>query len=163
MSNSLSSLPLAPNVTAKPADSGLIKYFINDDIVKHKLHVEPGTTVQKFSQLVRDYNKLSSSDFAVFVFDSVENRLRILKDSNVINGNEIYFVIENSKLDAIYRKLERKVKKGMCLFLALICELVSNLMHTTQIKVWLLALVGDLYGPLITIPSRWTSYRKMPF
>jgi hypothetical protein len=91
-----------------------VKYFLNDDIVKHRAKLPAESmTLQKFSEAVRMQNKLTNDDFAVFSFDPIADKLRIMKEaSSTVNEDTIYYVIENNRLDKLFKKVEGKIKKG---------------------------------------------------
>jgi hypothetical protein len=93
--------------------------------VKHRVKL-PGEmmTLQRLSDVVRSQNKLANDDFAVFTWDPIADRLRIMKDSNsLIHEETVYYVIENNKIDKLIKKVEAKVKKGLLVIYALLCHL----------------------------------------
>eukprot|EP01122_Echinamoeba_exundans_P003235 TRINITY_DN13364_c0_g1_i1.p1 TRINITY_DN13364_c0_g1~~TRINITY_DN13364_c0_g1_i1.p1 ORF type:complete len:869 (+),score=301.52 TRINITY_DN13364_c0_g1_i1:179-2785(+) len=111
------------SLAASPGGAGqngaTLKYFLNDDVVKHRLRVaSTDLTVSKFSGLVRQAHKLPSDDFAIFSYDNNDSKLRIVKESSPMREDETYYVIENSKLDKIYKKIEDKVKKNATMSMA---------------------------------------------
>jgi lipopolysaccharide export LptBFGC system permease protein LptF len=67
--------------------------------------------VQSFSQAVNQKHGLH--EFAVFAVDS-ENKLKVVKADQALNEEDVYYVIENNRLDAISKRIEKKVKKGTC-------------------------------------------------
>jgi protein-tyrosine phosphatase len=108
------------SLAASPGQHGAtIKYFLNDDVVKHRMRVNTADlTVSRFSGLVRQAHKLPSDDFAIFSYDTNDAKLRIVKESSPMREDEVYNVIENSKLDKIFKKIEDKVKKTATMSMA---------------------------------------------
>lgn len=103
---SLTSSPAGTHETA-------IRYFFNEDVVKHRLRVSSSDiNVSKFAGLVRQTHKLPSDDFAVFSYDVDDGKLRIVKESSPLREDDIYYVIENSKMDKLFKKIEDRVKKN---------------------------------------------------
>lgn len=119
-----SSLPKTIGGAGRPANSSAsaspatnqgpsIKYFFNDDVVKHRLRVsQSDLTVSKFSALIRQGHKLPGDDFAIFSYEVADNKLHVVKESSPIRDDDVYYVIENSKLDKIYKRVEDRVKKN---------------------------------------------------
>lgn len=77
-------------------------------MIKHRLPAETNS-VQSFSQAVNQKHGLH--EFAVFAVDG-ENKLKVVKADQAMNEEDVYYVIENNRLDAISKRIEKKVKKG---------------------------------------------------
>jgi len=71
--------------------------------------------VQSFSQAVNQKHGLH--EFAVFAVDK-ENKLKVVKADQALNEEDVYYVIENNRLDAISKRIEKKVKKDVEMTLA---------------------------------------------
>jgi protein-tyrosine phosphatase len=116
--NSLpSSVAPSPNInisTSATAGTGgsIIRYFMNDEVAKHRVRIQGESTVRTFSSILKVHHKLAQ-DFAVFMFDLAENRLRVLKDTTQMDGTQVYYVLENARIDDLYRKVEKRVKKDL--------------------------------------------------
>jgi protein-tyrosine phosphatase len=111
-SNAPANANFSASAAAAASNVTVIRYFINDEIAKHRVRVIGEANVGSFSQLLKTQHKLSL-DFAIFMFDQAENRLRVLKDSTPIYGTPVYYVLENSRIDDLYRKVEKRVKKDL--------------------------------------------------
>jgi hypothetical protein len=71
--------------------------------------------VGEFSNLIVQRHNLKS-DFAVFSVDASDpKKLRVMKDDQSLSEGETYYVIENSKLEKVSHKIERKAKKGFAI------------------------------------------------
>jgi protein-tyrosine phosphatase len=92
--------------------STLVRYFMNDEVAKHRVRVQGEASVRNLSAILRIHHKLTQ-DFAIFKFDLAENRLRVLKDSALVDGSQVYYVLENARIDDLYRKVEKRVKKDL--------------------------------------------------
>lgn len=86
-----------------------IKYFINDDITKHRTTL-PNLSISSFCSHIKQNHKINS-DFAIFTFENESNKLRVLKEGSEMKENCIYYVIENNKMDSVYKKIEKRAKK----------------------------------------------------
>lgn len=96
------------------ASETIVRYYINDEITKHRVRILGMATVKTFSNILRAHHKMLG-DFAIFFFDLAENRLRVLKDSTTIDGSHVVYVLGNSRMDDCYRKVEKRVKKDLAL------------------------------------------------
>jgi protein-tyrosine phosphatase len=99
--------PLTGSANSPSITHSGIKYYVNDEVIKHRLPAETNS-VQSFSQAVNQKHGLH--EFAVFAVDS-ENKLKVVKADQALNEEDVYYVIENNRLDAISKRIEKKVKK----------------------------------------------------
>eukprot|EP00029_Vermamoeba_vermiformis_P000918 TRINITY_DN1108_c0_g1_i2.p1 TRINITY_DN1108_c0_g1~~TRINITY_DN1108_c0_g1_i2.p1 ORF type:complete len:757 (-),score=240.61 TRINITY_DN1108_c0_g1_i2:97-2367(-) len=106
--------PLTGSASSPSVPHAGIKYYLNDEVIKHKLPAETNS-VQSFSQAVNQKHGLH--EFAVFAVDG-ENKLKVVKADQALNEEDVYYVIENNRLDAISKRIEKKVKKDVEMTLA---------------------------------------------
>lgn len=98
---------------AAPASGGVVlRYFMNDEVAKHRVRLLGESTVRTFTLVLKLHHKLNHG-FAVFTFDMAENRLRVLKDTTTVESSAVYYVLENSRIDDLYRKVEKRIKKDL--------------------------------------------------
>lgn len=95
--------------------SGEVKYFLNDEPTKYRLILNT-MSVSNFTAQIRIVHKLES-DFAVFLYDLEEGKLRILKEGSGMKEECIYYVIENKKVRDVYKKIEKRAIKDISIFL----------------------------------------------
>ena len=103
---------LVPSLNTNSVTGAIVRYFMNDEVAKHRLRVQGIVSARAFSSILRVHHKLTH-DFAIFMFDVAENRLRVVKDSTLVDGSQVYYVLENARIDDLYRKVEKRVKKDL--------------------------------------------------
>ncbi|XP_049849652.1 uncharacterized protein LOC126319967 [Schistocerca gregaria] len=94
---------------APPSDQMELKYYVENDL-KMKT-VKTKANMQSFVSGILAQNENLSSDITIFSFDNKTNKLKVIKEYSPIVNDEIYYVVENSKLNHV-SKLEKKAKKG---------------------------------------------------
>lgn len=115
-SNSRNSNPNLNQNDSKPIfPSGEVKYFLNDDPTKYRLILN-SMTVSNFAAQIRVVHKIET-DFAVFLYDFEEGKLRILKEGSGMKEEFLYYVIENKKVRDVYKKIEKRAVKDISIFL----------------------------------------------
>lgn len=103
-------LPATGNASAP--GGVVLRYFMNDEVAKHRVRLYGEATVRSFTMVLKLHHKLNHG-FAVFTFDLAENRLRVLKDTTAVDSSTVYYVLENARIDDLYRKVEKRVKKDL--------------------------------------------------
>lgn len=110
--SAVGSSPSAGHGFTSPSPAVVLRYFMNDEVAKHRVRLFGEATVRTFTLVLKVHHKLSQG-FAVFTFDMAENRLRVLKDTTPVDSTAVYYVLENSRIDDLYRKVEKRVKKDL--------------------------------------------------
>jgi len=90
-----------------------IGYYINDELEKYKLITPKTITVGEFREKVmkKHKNKLTQ-EWAVFSPSVKEDqRLVILKEDQLLSPGGVYYIIFNSAVQVMCKKLQKKTKK----------------------------------------------------
>lgn len=111
---SMSTLPSLSSSPQLSSGGVVLRFFLNDEVAKHRLRLFGESTVRTFSLVLKQHFKyMASQGFAVFMYDTTEGKLKVLKDTAVVDSATLYYVLENSRIDDLYRKVEKRVKKDM--------------------------------------------------
>jgi hypothetical protein len=69
----------------------------------------------------------------VFAVDG-ESKLKVVKADQALNEDDVYYVIENNRLDAISKRIEKKVKKGIVISNRIGYKLMTERFAGNQIR-----------------------------
>eukprot|EP01130_Rhizamoeba_saxonica_P011603 TRINITY_DN4824_c0_g1_i3.p1 TRINITY_DN4824_c0_g1~~TRINITY_DN4824_c0_g1_i3.p1 ORF type:complete len:469 (+),score=91.90 TRINITY_DN4824_c0_g1_i3:36-1442(+) len=86
-----------------------VSFFINEDPKKNLITVDNGD-VSLFLKLVERDHKLTE-EIAVFTFNE-EEHLRIVKQDETLDAEEIYYCIANNRVDTLSKRITKRVKKS---------------------------------------------------